>query len=320
MEFLWSSFLIGVVIGGLVCLPWIVMQWRTGSGESIQRLKQENEKFREEVTEHFVETARLINQMTDSYKAVFDHLSQGAEKLVDDKALSERMPRVSQQEVKLRHLGAPESKAKAAAPSSVSNNPAPAPGGGAKVDSSPHAVGAKTDRKSSAPAANPDPAKDSSKPVSAKSESGKTSSAKAGQSSTSSAGQSSGTALSSAQTGHSSAAKPDPLKSKQAQPGAADQGTGGQGTGDGQRTRGKSASSEAKAAPVAGKKGDVGGDQKSAAEASADQASASKQSSEPDAKEKDSSGGNASAKPASAKDVSAKASSGKAADQSRARA
>jgi len=99
----------GVVIGaalGAVATWW----WSRGrgGGDTIGQLKRENEKFREEVAEHFVETARLINRMTDSYKEVFDHLSQGADRLVDERRLSEKMPRVSDREVRLRHLGAPE--------------------------------------------------------------------------------------------------------------------------------------------------------------------------------------------------------------------
>ena len=73
---------------------------------SVESLQRENEKFREEVTDHFVETAQLVNQLTDSYKAVFDHLSTSADKLVDPKTLSDRLPQVSQREVKLKHLGA----------------------------------------------------------------------------------------------------------------------------------------------------------------------------------------------------------------------
>lgn len=80
---------------------------RSGQGGSVESLKRENERFREEVNEHFVQTAELINRLTDSYKAVFDHLSDGAGKLVDEKAVRERMPQVTDQEVRLKHIGAP---------------------------------------------------------------------------------------------------------------------------------------------------------------------------------------------------------------------
>ncbi len=38
-------------------------------------------QYRQEVAQHFVHTSTLINEMTQSYRAVFDHLSTGARKL-----------------------------------------------------------------------------------------------------------------------------------------------------------------------------------------------------------------------------------------------
>lgn len=74
---------------------------------SVNELKKENERFREEVNAHFVQSAQLINELTDSYKKVFDHLSDGADRLVDKEVVRERMPQVGRQEVRLRHIGAP---------------------------------------------------------------------------------------------------------------------------------------------------------------------------------------------------------------------
>ena len=68
-------------------------------------LKRDHEAFREEVADHFAESARLINQLTDSYKAVFDHLSQGADDLVDPDTLRERLPATETGEVRIRRLG-----------------------------------------------------------------------------------------------------------------------------------------------------------------------------------------------------------------------
>lgn len=94
---------VGAVIGAVA--TWWISRAR-GGAVSVMQLKQENDKFKNEVTEHFVETARLINQMTDSYKQVFDHLSSGAEKLVDEKSLAERLPPASGEEVRLSQFGA----------------------------------------------------------------------------------------------------------------------------------------------------------------------------------------------------------------------
>lgn len=95
---------IGLMVGATAV--WLWLDKKAGSADSVASLKRENERFREEVNEHFIQTAELINQLTDSYKAVFDHLSEGAEKLVDEKAVRERMPQVSDEEIRLKRLGA----------------------------------------------------------------------------------------------------------------------------------------------------------------------------------------------------------------------
>lgn len=94
---------------------------------SISEMKKENERFREEVNAHFVQTAELINELTDSYKRVFDHLSDGAERLVDNDALRERMPQVGRQEVRLRHIGAPREAGSAAGATVEASAAKPAP-------------------------------------------------------------------------------------------------------------------------------------------------------------------------------------------------
>jgi uncharacterized membrane-anchored protein YhcB (DUF1043 family) len=98
-----TGVIIGILIGGTAVAIWL--KKRGGSGETVASLKRENAQFREEVNEHFVQTAELINQLTDSYKAVFDHLSEGAEKLVDAEVVRERMPQVGHEEVRLKRIG-----------------------------------------------------------------------------------------------------------------------------------------------------------------------------------------------------------------------
>jgi len=98
-----GALILGIVIGALVI--WLMNRKAAGPSHSVKALRQESEKFREEVNDHFVETAELINNLTDSYKKVFDHLSEGAERLVDEKVLRERMPEVSDQEIRLKRIG-----------------------------------------------------------------------------------------------------------------------------------------------------------------------------------------------------------------------
>lgn len=136
---LWAAVVIAGLIGfgiGAAVVWWIGRQ-QVG-GTSVSALKKEHEQFREQVTTHFVETADLINRLTDSYKDVFDHLSKGAETLVDDKSLRDRMPQVSDQEVRLKRIGsrsATDARTGSASASKPSDGPAEAgtkASGGAK--------------------------------------------------------------------------------------------------------------------------------------------------------------------------------------------
>jgi len=54
----------------------------------IERLRREHEEYRGRVNGHFHKTAELISTMTASYKAVYDHLSEGAQELCAGGALS----------------------------------------------------------------------------------------------------------------------------------------------------------------------------------------------------------------------------------------
>lgn len=103
----WS--IIALIVGGAVgaAAVWMFAVRRAGP-LSVSEMKRENERFREEVNAHFVQSAELINELTDSYKKVFDHLSDGADRLVDSEAVRERMPQVGHSEVRLRHIGAPK--------------------------------------------------------------------------------------------------------------------------------------------------------------------------------------------------------------------
>ena len=74
---------------------------------SLLLLEAEHSKLRDDVMEHFVTTANLVNDMTDSYKAVFDHLNEGATKLVDGELLRERLPHDDTKVITLSRIGQP---------------------------------------------------------------------------------------------------------------------------------------------------------------------------------------------------------------------
>jgi uncharacterized membrane-anchored protein YhcB (DUF1043 family) len=46
--------------------------------------KSEMTSYKQNVTDHFVKTSNLINNMTDSYRAIYDHMSDGAKSLCSE--------------------------------------------------------------------------------------------------------------------------------------------------------------------------------------------------------------------------------------------
>lgn len=49
--------------------------------EELEQLKEEQRDYQHEVADHFTETAELVNNMNQSYKAVHEHLANSALKL-----------------------------------------------------------------------------------------------------------------------------------------------------------------------------------------------------------------------------------------------
>ena len=102
----WIAVLIAVLAGtGLGYWLAQLSQRKNNSGKSVRELRAEQEQFRDQVTEHFAETAQLVNQLTDSYKAVFDHLSTGARQLTDSEKLQQRLPQIDASAVTIQRVG-----------------------------------------------------------------------------------------------------------------------------------------------------------------------------------------------------------------------
>lgn len=54
--------------------------------QHLAELQQQQQDYQHEVTEHFTETAELLNQLTSSYRDVHNHLAKGAQRLAGDAA------------------------------------------------------------------------------------------------------------------------------------------------------------------------------------------------------------------------------------------
>ena len=80
-----AALIIGLVAG------FVIAQRSAGSQQSkrqlearLNELQKQAKDYQHEVTEHFNETAQLLNQLTDSYRDVHTHLAKGAQMLTTD--------------------------------------------------------------------------------------------------------------------------------------------------------------------------------------------------------------------------------------------
>lgn len=131
---------LGFFIGAV--LVWIIKGTNQGNGqynaEETETLRKEHEalkqsyaQFRSSVNDHFARTADAVDQLTDSYKNVFNQLSEGAQNLMDKETLKQQLEKRRGKTVILSYLAtegevrpepAADSKtavAKPAAPESV---------------------------------------------------------------------------------------------------------------------------------------------------------------------------------------------------------
>lgn len=94
--------LIGALIGAAVAY-WLTR--RTGPGRSASKAQAELNEYRERVADHFTRTAALVDQLTDSYKDVFDQLQAGAVDLLDEQTLREKLAHQDAEVITLNRLG-----------------------------------------------------------------------------------------------------------------------------------------------------------------------------------------------------------------------
>lgn len=92
---------IGLVIGGLFMYFTLA---RKTSDKSVKAVEKKLENYQQDVETHFAKTADLIDNLTDSYKDVFEHLSESAEKLLTEDQLKNQLINRKSREVTIKYL------------------------------------------------------------------------------------------------------------------------------------------------------------------------------------------------------------------------
>ena len=79
--------IIGMAAGYLVSLRTApTRQSQRQMEDHLNEMKQQQESYQSEVSEHFIETADLLSQLTTSYREVHNHLAKGAQLLASKHA------------------------------------------------------------------------------------------------------------------------------------------------------------------------------------------------------------------------------------------
>jgi len=97
------TLLAGLILGALVTLA---VTRRAGGGRSAGDLRRELDQYRDDVANHYANTARKIDTLTRAYKDVYDHLEEGAHRLVGEEPLRARLQDAAPTTVTLEGIGA----------------------------------------------------------------------------------------------------------------------------------------------------------------------------------------------------------------------
>ncbi|MEC9341617.1 MAG: DUF1043 family protein [Pseudomonadota bacterium] len=115
--------LVGMVLTGLVGRLY------GGSAQSERHAKkaeQALESYKAEVTAHFEKTAELFGDLTESYRAVYEHMAQSAQGLCDAEEVQQRLaansPQALPRSTENKSTGVPQAAAQKI-PTGASNKP-----------------------------------------------------------------------------------------------------------------------------------------------------------------------------------------------------
>jgi len=100
--FLITATLAGIAIG--VLIMYFLSGKGSSSAKSVAQVEEKLTKYQEDVVSHFEQTADLVDELTQSYKKVFDHLGQSARELLTDEQVKEQIEKRKGRKITLGFL------------------------------------------------------------------------------------------------------------------------------------------------------------------------------------------------------------------------
>ena len=99
------------------------MQLHQQLEEKLESMSESHTEYRTNVSEHFNMTSELINQMTDSYKKVYEHLASGAQDLCSDQVAEKLLPLQSDAMFENETVGANQNQIEVPKDYAIKTNP-----------------------------------------------------------------------------------------------------------------------------------------------------------------------------------------------------
>lgn len=76
-------FCLGSLLGAFISRSFFPPEQQKQLEQNLQSSREELEQYQQDVAQHFADTAKLVQNLTESYKDVHDHLASGALKLTN---------------------------------------------------------------------------------------------------------------------------------------------------------------------------------------------------------------------------------------------
>jgi len=96
-----AALVLGLALGMMLVTLW---NNKKGSRSTVKEMEQRLDDYQHKVEDHFAKTADLIDNLTDSYQAVFTHLSESAEDLLTDEQIRNQLINRRSREVTIKYL------------------------------------------------------------------------------------------------------------------------------------------------------------------------------------------------------------------------
>ncbi len=101
MVYIMVGGIFGLLLGMLIMY---LLQKKNLQNSDAHAVQEKLDAYQEQVEGHFAKTADLIDNLTESYKAVFEHLSDSAESLLTEEQIKNQLVNRKSREVTIKYL------------------------------------------------------------------------------------------------------------------------------------------------------------------------------------------------------------------------